>query len=76
MTRTPIPLRWSETAEADRICNMAMLEYEPQSAAQRFASSVAQWGRSMPGLLLRWIWALRRVSPQIRRDSTHRVRLW
>jgi hypothetical protein len=74
IARTPVPLRWSETAEADRICNMAMLEYEPQSPVRRLVEAVAGvWrpvlGRSMCGLV-----ALRRLASQIKRDRPPRVR--
>ena len=35
IAKTPIPVRWSEIAEAKRICTLALLESEPQTPTAR-----------------------------------------
>ena len=35
IAKTPTPVRWAEEAEAGRVCTLALLEPEPESAASR-----------------------------------------
>jgi hypothetical protein len=46
--RTPVPLRWSETAEAARVCGDAVLVREPRNAAARLVETGASDSTSAP----------------------------
>jgi hypothetical protein len=67
-TSKPIPCRWTEEAEAEKVCGLAVLEREPQSAAVRLVGCTA--AMSSPAALLRWLLnCLADPSVQIRRDD-------
>jgi len=74
MTRRPILLRWTEEAEAERVCALAILEGEPQDAAARPAAIAAKpcSTRRRPTLLpslLNWFGG---AGAQIARDDDPR----
>jgi len=59
IAKTPVPLRWSEKAEAAQVCTLALLEREPQSATARpidVAPPIARSGLwpALPTRLAEW----------------------
>lgn len=54
--RMPTPVRWTEEAEAQQVCTLALLEPEPESAAAR-PRQIAAEPSLFAGMLLRWLWS-------------------
>jgi hypothetical protein len=58
IAKTPTPVRWAEEAEAGRVCTLALLEPEPESAASR-PTQIAAECSFFQAMLLRWLWSAR-----------------
>ncbi len=56
IARTPTPARWAEEAEAERVCTLARLEPELESAAAR-PRQIAAEPSLFAGMLFRWLWS-------------------
>ena len=54
IAKTPVPLRWSENAEVERICALALFECEPEIIAVFGLVEVAGQFRSLRPSLERW----------------------
>ncbi len=58
IAKTPVSLRWSENAEAERVCAQALLECEPEivavSSLVEVAGSSAACGRRSARRLAEW----------------------
>lgn len=71
IVRRPIPLRWTEEAEAEQVCALAALEREPHSGAARVVGVAIR--SSLPGrrpaLLSRLLSLFGEPQPQINRDG-------
>jgi hypothetical protein len=67
----PMPLRWTEEAEAEEICALAVLEREPRSAAVRPVerSAAISFFAMSRALLPRLLGRLTASSSQIKRDE-------
>jgi hypothetical protein len=52
-TRTPMPRRWSERAEAERVCTLAVVECEAQRSAVRRIEVTAASRKPRPSF---WLW--------------------
>lgn len=69
IAKTPVALRWSENAEAQRVCAQALLECEPEIVAVSGLVEVAgQFCGSRPSLA-RWLADRVRSSLQISGDG-------
>lgn len=55
IARTPVALRWSENAEAQRVCAQALLECEPEIVAVSGLVEVVGQFRSLRPSLARWL---------------------
>lgn len=55
IAKTPVALRWSENAEAERVCALALLECEPENAAVPNLVEVAAQFRSLRPSLTQWL---------------------
>ena len=55
IAKTPVALRWSENAEAERVCALALLECEPEKAAVSNLVEVGAQFRSLRPSLARWL---------------------
>ena len=69
IARTPIPLRWSEAAEAQQMCTLALLEREPHSPAAARLVETAGFSPLPLWLLDRLSW----IDLQISRDGSWRI---
>ena len=55
IAKTPVALRWSENAEAQRVCAQALLECEPEIVAVSGLVEVAGQFRGLRPSLARWL---------------------
>lgn len=55
IAKTPVALRWSENAEEERVCALALLECEPEIVAVSGLVEVAGQVRSLRPSLVRWL---------------------
>jgi hypothetical protein len=53
--KTPVALRWTENAEAERVCALALLECEPEKAAVSNLVEVVAQSRSLRPSPARWL---------------------
>jgi hypothetical protein len=63
IARTPVPLRWSEKAEAEQVCALAMLEGHQQTRAICLVAVAAEFCSPRPVLPPRVLDWFRRFDP-------------